>query len=87
MGEVCLQLAEPLMLLLRAFAFRHIDLRRDNLNKFPACGERRSADCLDVFDRSIGEYYSVRSRVASFRIAVAAPFRKRALGGKMINRQ
>ena len=56
MGEVCLQLAEPLMLLLRAFAFRHIDLRRDNLNKFPACGERRSADCLDVFDRSIGEY-------------------------------
>src|ERR1700746_3478379 len=42
--------------LLGALALCHVDLCRDNLDKFPARGEHRSADDFEVFDRSIGEY-------------------------------
>jgi hypothetical protein len=57
-----------------ALALRHIDLCRDNLDKFPACGERRSDDCFEVFDRSIGKYDSIRGRVASFLAHSALDF-------------
>jgi hypothetical protein len=41
------------MLLLRAFAFRHIDVRTDNLNQLAARGEHMMGGCFEVFDRSI----------------------------------
>jgi hypothetical protein len=41
--------------LLGAFALRHVGLCNENLDKFPACGEHRLADCFEVFDRSIGQ--------------------------------
>ena len=41
MGEIRFQLAQPLMLLLRALAFGHIDNCTDNLDKFSARGELR----------------------------------------------
>ena len=56
--EIRLQLAQSLMLLLRAFAFRHIDVRRDHLDEFSIRGEQRVAGRFDIFDRSIGKYDS-----------------------------
>src|ERR1700741_1414712 len=50
---------------LSALPYRYIHLCRDNLNKFSAAGERRSADCFKVLDRPVGEYNSVRGRVIS----------------------
>ena len=38
--EIRLQLAKSLVLLLRAFAFRHIDVRSDHLDKFSIRGEQ-----------------------------------------------
>ena len=66
MREVRLQLAQPLTLLLRAFAFRHIDLCSDNLDQLPTCGEQGLADQFEVFDRSIRQYNSEFARKASF---------------------
>ena len=43
MREIQLQLAKSLVLLFRAFALRHIDVRRDHFNKFSVRGERRLA--------------------------------------------
>ena len=36
MREICFELAKSLMLLLRAFAFRHIDVRGDYLDSSPS---------------------------------------------------
>src|SRR5215467_4623637 len=46
------------MLLLRAFAFRHIDVRSHHLQKFAIRGEQRAASRFDMFDGSIGKYDS-----------------------------
>ena len=52
------QLAKSLVLLFRAFAFRHIDVRGDHLHKFSIRGEQRAAGRLDMFDGSIGKHNS-----------------------------
>ena len=52
------QLAKSLVLLLRAFAFRHIDVRSDHLDKFSIRGEQRMAGRFDIFDRPVGKYDS-----------------------------
>ena len=46
------------MLLLRAFAFRHVDVRSDHLDKLSIRGEQRTPGRFDIFDRSIGKYDS-----------------------------
>ena len=58
MRDIRLQLAKSLFLLLRAFAFRHIDVGSDHLDKFSIRGEQRMAGRFDIFDRSIGKYDS-----------------------------
>ena len=42
--EIGLELAQPLVLLLRALAFRYVDLCGDYLDKFSASGKHRLAD-------------------------------------------
>ena len=56
--EIRLQLAKSLVLLLRAFAFRHIDVRSDHLDEFSIRGEQGVAGRFDMFDRSVGKYNS-----------------------------
>src|ERR1700730_16195865 len=56
--EIRLQLPKSLMLLLRAFALRHIDVRSNHLDKLSIRGEQRVAGRFDIFDRSIGKYDS-----------------------------
>src|SRR5436190_15050741 len=50
---------------LGALAFRHVGLCGDNLDKFPARGEHRLTDRVEVFDCSIGQYDSVSDRESS----------------------
>ena len=64
--EIRLQLAKSLVLLLRAFAFRHIDMRSDHLNEFSVRGEQGVAGRFDMFDRSVGKNNSELDREISF---------------------
>ena len=65
-GEIRLQLAKSLVLLFRAFAFRHIDMRSDHLDKFSVRGEQGVARRFDMFDRSVGKYNSELECETSF---------------------
>jgi hypothetical protein len=66
--EIGLQLAQSLVLLLRALALRHIDVCTDNLDEVPARGENMMANCFNMFDGSIGEHDSEIDRVGSFLV-------------------
>jgi hypothetical protein len=64
--EIQLQLAKSLVLLFRAFAFRHIDVRSDHLDKVSIRREQRAAGRFDIFDRPIGKYDSELECETSF---------------------
>jgi hypothetical protein len=51
--EICLQLAEPLPLLLRAFAFRHIDVCPDNLEMLSVGGGHKMGSRFEISNCSI----------------------------------
>jgi hypothetical protein len=76
--EICLQLAESFPLLLRAFAFRHIDVCPDNLGEVSACGEKIMARRFKMFDRSIRQRDSKFNHVAG--LCAAVPERPRDRG-------
>ena len=54
------------MLLLRAFAFRHIDVRSDHLEKFFIRREKRVARRFNIFHSSVGKDDSELEREISF---------------------
>ncbi len=64
--EIRLELAKSLMLLLRAFAFRHIGVRSDYFDTFSTRGEQGTTGRFDIFDRSIGKYDSELEHEISF---------------------
>src|SRR5262249_15150156 len=53
--EIRLQLAKSLMLVLRAFALRDIDMRSDHLDELSIAGEERITGRFNIFDRSVGK--------------------------------
>ncbi len=60
-----LQLAQSLGLLLGAYAFRHIDVRGDNLDKLSLRRERGVAYGFEMFNRPVGKDNSELDRVLS----------------------
>ena len=66
MREICLQLAQPLMLLLCPFAFRHVEGRTDNLNQISSRRVRGVTDRSEMLERSVGENNSVLDRIILF---------------------
>ena len=63
MREICLQLAQPLMLLLGPFTFRHVEGRTDNLNQLSSRRVRGVTDRSEMLERSVGENNSVIDRI------------------------
>ena len=65
MREIRLQLAYLLGLLLRAYAFGHLNMRGDILKQLAVRGEQRMASRLEMFPRAIGKDDSVINQVFS----------------------
>ena len=65
MREIRLQLAYLLGLLLRAYAFGHLNMRGDILKQLAVRGEQRMASGLEMFQRAIGKDNSVINQVLS----------------------
>src|SRR6516165_2657240 len=63
-SQIRLQLAKFLMLLLRAFAVGHIDVRTDHL-AFSVRGEQRMAGGFEIFDCPVRKKDSELDRVGS----------------------
>jgi hypothetical protein len=68
MREVCFQLSQSLMFLLRSYAFRNVSGRPDHLDEFSIVGIARVADRSDILQGAIRENEPVLERVLAFLV-------------------